>query len=228
MILPLRHLTIPISYSSQSPILFHHFDVNIRETIPTPHFQPFLPDSWEFFSCHIPTDSLFQGKPLFNGIVPQNLFSEGNGTDRNCFHKIPFSAGLCFSKNSFQRNCFTGTISSEELFQQELFLKELFFEELYPQNPPCQGNQSVRCVGISTTHISKHRSKKPFPRPVFYSLNTNIKTRSSFQETVSKACFLFSKYQYQDTIIIPRNRFQGLFFHMSLIHISKPHTKVPI
>ena len=89
--------------------------------------------------------------------------------------------------------------------------------ELFHKIPVSENGsrQSVRCVGISNPYL-----------------------QTSFQETVFKACFLLSNYHpkkpfprpvfqciqtsFQDTIIIPRNRFQGLFFHMSLIHISKP------
>ena len=107
------------------------------------------------------TDSLFQGKPLSRESFPENHFS------RELFHKtsfqsvivptrifskkIHFSVGLCFSKNYI----FRGT-----------FFKGTLFRGIVPQNPPCQGNQSVRCVGISNPYL-----------------------QTSFQETVSKACF---------------------------------------
>ena len=90
-------------------------------------------------------DSLFQGKPLSRESFPGNHFS------RELFHKAssqsvivptrifsktsPFSVGLCFSKNSFQRNCFTGTMSwNGPCLQRNCFSKNFFQRNSFSRN----------------------------------------------------------------------------------------------
>ena len=100
--------------------------------------------------------------------------------------------GLCFSKNFFQRNCFTGTMSwNGPCIQRNCFNKNSFQRNCF--------------------------SKNFFQRNSF---SRNCSTKSPMSE--KSICSMCRNQQPISPNIVPRNRFQGLFFHMSLIHISKP------
>ena len=100
----------------------------------------------------------------------------------------------CFSKNFFQRNSFSRNCIHKIPHVREINLFDV--------------SESAQPISPNIVPRHDYHSKKPFPRPVFYSLNIHIKTRSSFQETVSKACFshVFNSY-----------------FHT--VHIQDSHTK---
>ena len=67
-------------------------------------------------------------------------------------------------------------------------------------------------------------SKNFFQRNSF---SRNCSTKSPMSE--KSICSMCRNQQPISPNIVPRNRFQGLFFHMSLIHISKPSiSKIPI
>ena len=159
-----------------------------------------------FLYCHIPTNSLFQGKPLSRESFPGNHFSmelfrkisfqRVNCPDQNRFQDGPFSVGLYFSKNSFQRNCFTGTMSwNGPCLQRNCFNKNFFQRNFFQRNS--------------------------FLKNCFY--------KTTFEGIILNNLFFCPVSLLRGYLtIIPRNCFQGPFFHMSLIHISKPHTKAPI
>ena len=130
----------------------------------------------------------------------------------------PFSVGLCFSKNSFQRNCFTGTMYwNGPCLQRNCFSKNYIFKGIVSQNPGMSRNYSQITVLnnlFDGSELALYFSKYPLKvisKGGFF-LNIHSKTRLSLQ----------------DTVIISRNCFQNLFVHTSSSHISKSHSKAPI
>ena len=123
------------------------------------------------------------------------------------------------SEKLFHRNhVLEWTMSSKELFSEELFQRNSFLRNcLYKTsfNGITHNNSFFCSVNLFQETVSK--------ACFYYCLNHISKPylQTSFQETVSKACFLLSNYHskkpfprpvFYYLIIIPRNRFQGLFF----------------
>ena len=59
----------------------------------------------------------------------QGLYFYKNSFQSNCFTGTMFSQGLYFYKNSFQSNCFTGTMFSQGLYLQRNCITKISFKK---------------------------------------------------------------------------------------------------
>ena len=145
--------------------------MSISETVLTPHFQPFLPDSVSvFLYCHVSTNSLFQGKPLSRESFPGNHFS------RELFHKTSFQkvtvpTGIFSKKALFQWDCvsartlFRETVSQESclgmdhifkgIVSARTFFKGTLFRGIVSQNPGMSRNYSQITVPNNLFDVSE-------------------------------------------------------------------------
>ena len=178
-------------------------------------------------------NSLFQGNPFLETIF------QGNCSTKPLFRGLAVTTGIFSKKALFQWDCvsartpFRETVSQEPCFQRNCFSKNSFQRNCFSKNFFQRNSFSRNCSTKSPTVSGKLFQS-------IYSMCRNQTVpyiQTSFQETVSKVSFLLSKHRskklfprslfYYPNIVL-RNYFQGLFFHMSLIHISKPHSKAPI
>ena len=133
--------------------------------------------------------------------------------------------GLCFSKNSFQRNCFTGTMYwNGPCLQRNCFSKNYIFKGIVSQNPGMSRNYSQITVLnnlFDGSELALYLSKYPLKvisKGGFYFLIIHSKTRLSLQDTV-----ITPKYGYHIEKLYPK----PVCSHVFNSYFQSTHLTVP-
>ena len=178
--------------------------------------------------------TIFQGncstKPPFRGLTVQiRIFSKKALFQWDCISARTLFIGIVSQEPYLgmdhvfigivsARTFFKGIVSARTFFKgivsARTFFKGTLFRGIVPQNPPVSWKlfQSIYLTCQNPGTIFLNIIEKLFPRAAFCSLNIHSKTRLSFQ----------------DTIIIPSNCLQGLFFlPFNYIKTAITHLTVP-